>query len=137
MSNFLDWLLQQAQTKTGRDQTQYSIARTIAVSPSTVNRWRVGAMPDDKAMRAISRAYGVSMPAVLVHAGYMTEEEAGLVRVETPRRLSNAELLDEVRLRLVPDDTEVWAAERDAADAVGRLRGRLDGERDGGEVVGG
>jgi transcriptional regulator with XRE-family HTH domain len=101
-------------------ETDKSIAERLAVSPSTVGRWRKGESDiTPRALVNLARAYGQHPLGALLAAGYLTDGEIDMVadRVEAPKRwtlddFTTRELLEEA-LRRTP------TAEEDEANGLG------------------
>lgn len=78
-------------------------AHKAGVNPTTFTRWKQGTVPDAKHVVALAKAYGESPLEALVAAGVLTGDdvrEAGAAKVPLSD-VPLAELLDEVRVRLV------------------------------------
>lgn len=91
------------------------IAERIGVDPATIGRWRTGAVdPKPRQVVAYARAFGQSPIAALIAAGYLAEDEVGLVqtapRAYTLDDFSTVELAEEVAKRLTQPESYEFAA---------------------------
>lgn len=126
--NFYDWL----QQRVGAD-TQVELARKTGAGQSSLSRWKneTGKAVDFDSCRAIAKHTGWPILDILIHAGLITADEAGVTVVVGPARdLTDDELGDAVRDRLamyrravLSDDPKaaVWQALDDAAASGGRV----------------
>jgi transcriptional regulator with XRE-family HTH domain len=104
-------------TVTG-DATQKDIAVATGIDQSSISRWQRGSnAPRAEAVVALARAYGRSPVEALVAAGYLSENDLGVVELTTlTGDLTGASidsLLGELRRRLhaVPlHDVQSWPA---------------------------
>lgn len=121
MTEFSEWVDSAALAKDGIENDS-DMARLFKVLPSTVARWRTAAGPPDRdTLRKIATGLQLPMILVLEKAGFLTAEEAGIKEVEVPRQLTNKELADEVRMRLLAGDRgEVGSGGLDRAHAANR-----------------
>jgi transcriptional regulator with XRE-family HTH domain len=86
-----------AAMEAARIPTGARLAELAGLNPSIVNRWLNGkAVPAHDALRAIAPHLGIPMIVLVVRAGYMTAEEAGLEGSPTPPT-GNHTLEDEIR----------------------------------------
>lgn len=82
--------------------TAAQFAETIGTSGAVLTAWkREGAEPRPETARRIAHVFNRGIPEVFSAAGFATREELG---VPTEPLLSNEQLLDMVRSRMVPDD---------------------------------
>ncbi len=91
--------------------SQVDIAKKVDISSATVSRWKTNDAAGDPApVAAFARAYGHPVLEAFVAAGFLTEEEAGVTRVQLPNDLSRRSpddirmeierLVDELRRRI-------------------------------------
>lgn len=96
---FYDWVL--AQLPEGK-RTQAEAARRIGVAESTVGRWKTGTVSTDTVRKVADALPGAQILGAFVAAGYLSEDEAAVSIVDgPPRELTDEELADEVRARLL------------------------------------
>jgi transcriptional regulator with XRE-family HTH domain len=89
-------------------ETVQPIADAAGVSGPQVSRWKSGEnKPRAETLIQFARHHGRPPLEALIAGGYLTAQEARVKSVEIRRRLTNMELADEVRQRLMlADDAE-------------------------------
>lgn len=99
---FYAWLLAHAPAD---EQYPAAIAKRSGIAQSTVKRWADGSIKQpgyEQVKMAGAAVGGGGVVAALIAAGYLTEAEAGVTVVAgPPRDLTDEELADEVRARLL------------------------------------
>ena len=127
MTEFSEWVDSAALAKDGIENDS-DMARLFKVKPSTVARWRTAAgPPDQETLRNIAAGLRLPMILVLEKAGFLTAEEANVTEVEVPRRLTNQELVDEVKRRLVDDESQDRPRSARGTTSPKRTAGRAKG----------
>ncbi|WP_157115031.1 hypothetical protein [Nocardia niwae] len=83
-----------------------AVAEAIGVAKSTPGLWARGAQPNLEAVHAIANYFRRPLAEVFIKAGYATAEQLAYSAppIADSRTLKNAELLDIIRERLLPDD---------------------------------
>lgn len=81
------------------DDSAQTIGSNIGISLTTVTRWQTRA-PSARDVIQFARCYGRPVPEALMAAFGVTPEELGVDVVDDPGRLSNDQLLEELRRRL-------------------------------------
>lgn len=114
----------------GPDAPVQKIADAAGVSGPQVSRWKTGEnAPRAEAVIRFARAYDRPPLEALVAAGFVTPAEARATTIEVSRPLSNAELVDEIRSRLLAGES---AGDADV-DVSGGVFDRGEVRRSGGD----
>ncbi|MBC3186977.1 hypothetical protein H7347_10470 [Corynebacterium sp. zg-331] len=83
------------------------LARTIEVTPATVNRWRHGVVPDMHVAVQAARALKQDVLVALVEGGFLTAQEASLRSEHVYLgEVSLRRLLEEVQSRFTDDQLD-------------------------------
>jgi len=77
------------------------ISRRTGIGQSSIGRWD-SASPKPESVASFARAYGRPVLEAFIAAGYMAEDDAKVTQVADASKLTNDELLAELRRRL-PD----------------------------------
>lgn len=77
----MGWWEYLQQQMTRRRMSQADVAKAMGIPSSTVSRWRVQA-PSPENLRRLAHVLEVPVLQLFVHAGYLTQHEAGIKEVE-------------------------------------------------------
>ena len=121
-AEFTDWLAMKTET---RDDA--ATARAIGVSSGAqLSKWRAGTSVTLASCRTIADHARWPLMEVVIAAGLLTPDEAGVNVIEVPRQLTDTELAAQVTQRLNALSSEV----AEMRDHVTRLQGKLQAVND-------
>ena len=119
--NFYDWLRGRFEV-----ETQKELSAKTGIGQSSLSRWKNSAPADFESCRTVADTTHTPIIEVLIAAGLVGADEAGVTIVEVPRSLSDAELAEQVSQRILT----LGSAVAEMRDHVTRLQGKLQAVND-------